>query len=455
VRRVRAARIDPGSAPRSFNARWLALRLRALIGPLRGARLCVAFSGGADSMALLAALSQLRRRSNFRLRALHVDHGLQPQSAAWARQARQVGRRLQVPVRVLAVEVPRGGSLEAAAREARYAALGAALRPGEWLLTAQHLDDQLETVLLQLLRGAGLPGLAAMGERTPLAAGSLLRPLLPVARRQLLAWLQRRGLAWTEDPSNADERFDRNYLRRRITPALQARWPAAAQTARRSAAHLAEAQALLDQQADAQLALAADGAALRVPVLRRMAPPLRRQVLRRWLRTRGLPAPDQSRLQEMASALLAARADAMPRVSWPGAEVRRHGASLHAMAPLPPLPVAVDWPVKRGATLTLPGIGRLRLQPDPHGNLCLAGWPARLQVRFRGGGERLRTTAGRQPLKDVLQRAGVLPWQRARLPLLYAGDRLIAVADLWLDPQHSAAADCKRRARLLWEPHQD
>ncbi len=453
ARRVAAARPESDFVPRRFAARWLAARLHALIGPLHGTRLCVAFSGGADSTALLAALAQLRRRESFTLRALHVDHGLQPQSADWARQARRTGRQLGVTVRVLRVTVRRGGSLEAAARTARYAALAAQLRSGEWLLTAHHLDDQLETVLLQLMRGAGLAGLAAMAERLPLGAGTLLRPLLPVSHAQLVAWLRRRGLDWSEDPSNADERFDRNYLRRRITPALLARWPAAAQTVRRSAAHLAEARALLDQQADAQLALAADGDALRVPVLRRCSLPMRRQVLRRWLRLRGLPAADQSRLREIATAMLAARTDAMPLVKWPGAELRRHGSLLHAMAPLPPLPPAAEWLTRR--PMVLPQLGRLSLTPDPHGNVCLTRWPARLQVRFRDGGELLRTAAGRQSLKDVLQRAGVPPWQRARLPLLYDGQQLIAVADLWLDPQHIAGRECKRRARLLWQPFTD
>lgn len=453
ARRVAAARSEPDSVPRRFDVRWLAARLRALIGPLHGARLCVAFSGGADSTALLAALAQLRRRESFALRALHVDHGLQPQSAAWARDARRTGRQLGVTVRVLRVTVRRGGSLEAAARTARYAALAAQLRSGEWLLTAHHLDDQLETVLLQLMRGAGLAGLAAMAGRLPLGAGTLLRPLLPVSRAQLVTWLQRRGLDWSEDPSNADERFDRNYLRRRITPALLARWPAAAQTVRRSAAHLAEAQALLEQQVDAQLALAVDGAALRVPVLRRSSLPMRCQLLRRWLRQRGLPAADQSRLREIATAMLAARTDAMPLVKWPGAEVRRHGSLLHAMSPLPPLPPTAEWPTRRA--LVLPQLGRLSLAPDPHGNVCLTRWPARLQVRFRDGGELLRTAAGRQSLKDVLQRAGVPPWQRTRLPLLYDGAQLIAVADLWLDPQHTAGGECKRRARLSWQPFSD
>lgn len=452
-RRIPAAL--PVSSPKKFDPQWLAARLRTQLGTLRGARLCVALSGGADSTALLAALAQLRRRCRFVLRALHVNHGLHPQAADWARHARQLGRRLRVPTRVLRVRVPRDGSLEAAARDARYAALAGALHDDECLLTAHHLEDQLETVLLQLLRGAGVPGLAAMPERAALGGVPLLRPLLPVPRPLLLAWLHARGLSWVEDPSNTDERFDRNYLRQRIVPLLLARWPAAAQTARRSAAHLAEAQSLLDRQTETQLGQAADGAALRVPLLRRLPGPQRRQVLRRWLTRRGLPVPDQSRLQEIALTMLDARADATPLVRWPGAEVRRHGALLHAMPPLPSLPAPKIWQPRRDALLELPGAGRLRLRPDRHGNLCLDRWPARLQVRFRAGGEVLRTAAGSQPLKDLLQRAGVPPWQRARLPLLYANRTLVAVADLWLDPRHVAAADCKRRGRLLWEPYTD
>jgi tRNA(Ile)-lysidine synthase len=218
----------------AFSAAELQRQLSQLIGPLRGVSLCVAFSGGADSTALLAALAQRRRRCGFGLRAIHVNHQLHRDAARWAGQALVTAARLQVPASVLTVDVAVAGrSLEAAAREARYAALAAALAPGEHLLTAHHEEDQLETVLLQLLRGAGVAGLAAMPPRAAFAGGWLLRPLLGQSRAGLRAWLSRQELPWIEDPANADLRFDRNYLRAEILPRLQARWPAAARTVAR------------------------------------------------------------------------------------------------------------------------------------------------------------------------------------------------------------------------------
>jgi len=297
VKRRAAPAAGAAANPGPFNARWLALQLRQLVGPLAGARFCLAYSGGADSTALLAAMAALRARLRLELRAVHVNHRLQPAAAKMARAARASARRLGVTCRVLLTPVKpaRGASPEAAARAARYAALHAALRQGEWLLLAQHQDDQAETLLLQLLRGAGVAGLAAM----PARAGVLLRPLLDVPREHLLAYLRRRALAWTDDPSNAEERYDRNYLRLRVLPLLRARWPGLGLTLGRSAALAAEAQGLLAQAADLQLRPAWDGAALRVSVLRRLGTAQRRNALRRWLDLQGIPMPDQRRLQEI------------------------------------------------------------------------------------------------------------------------------------------------------------
>lgn len=331
---VTGAHRDPTTKQRTsdpFTSSWLALRLRELTGfPLRGQQYCVAFSGGADSTALLAAVAALRRRHRITVRALHVNHHLQPAARAMASSARESARRMGVRCQVIdaAVHVARGESPEAAARAARYAALRAQLKAGEWLLLAQHQDDQVESLLLQLLRGAGIAGLSAMPEKS----GPLLRPLLPIARSQLQAWLKRRPLRWVEDPSNLDERHARNYLRLRIIPLLRERWPALGVTLSRSAALAAEAQQLLAARADAALGDAVDGASLRVSVLRRLEPAERRNALRRWLQLRGLPMPDQRRLQEVAGPLLRARHDAHPFIRWPGARVSRQGDRLHATA---------------------------------------------------------------------------------------------------------------------------
>ena len=450
------ARAAPRRAVRrapAFSAPWLARQLRAQVGSLLGAQLCVAFSGGADSMALLAALAALQSRCGFQLRALHINHRLQPQADAMAARALRAAKTLGVECEVVRapVRVPRGASLEASARTVRYAALRARLAPGEWLLLAQHREDQFETVLLQLLRGAGVAGLAAM----PMQAGPLLRPLLPVSAAALRGYLRRRGILWHEDPSNADERFDRNYLRQRLTPLIEARWPGATQTVARSAALAAEAQTLLETLADRDLRVARDGAALQVSVLRRLGAAECRNALRRWLALMALPLPDQRRLQEIAGPVLRARHDAQPLVAWPGAEVRRHGDLLYARATpaaraAAPRPVRWDWRMQ--PRVQLGAGGSLSLVPDASGPLAVTALPAQFSIRFRVGGERLAREHGQQTLKRLLQEHRLPPWQRTAVPLLYAGRRLVAVADWWCAAEllHQHARAGGKRARLRW-----
>jgi tRNA(Ile)-lysidine synthase len=360
------------------------------------------------------------------------------------------------------VRLARGASPEAAARATRYAALQGALRPGEWLLLAQHQEDQAETLLLQLLRGAGVAGLAAM----PARAGVLLRPLLDVPRAQLLAYLRRRAIAWTDDPSNTDERYDRNYLRLRVLPLLRARWPASGVTLGRTAALAAEAQVLLSEAADVQLGPARDGPALRVTVLRRLGAPQRRNALRRWLDVQGIAMPDQRRLQEISGPLLRARHDAQPRVRWSGGEVRRHGDRLYAAAEpaLPPLPGraspdrlgAQTWAWRRVRRLVLPGGTWLELSPARHGGLLASALPDQLQVAYRSLDGRVAGRPGGQRLKRLLQSLKVPPWKRGAVPLIYAGRRLIAVGDHWQVPDVNAGVAAAaggrnaRRLRLRW-----
>jgi tRNA(Ile)-lysidine synthase len=406
-----------------------------------------------DSTVLLHALAQLRRARAGRctLRALHVDHQLRPASAQWAAQAAAFAAGLEVPLEILTVQVQsRGQSLEAAARAARYAALAGALQEGEYLLSAHHQDDQFETLLLQLLRGAGVAGLAGMPERTGFAGGTLLRPLLPLPRAALLQYAQAAGVAWSEDDSNVDARFDRNYLRLRVLPLLRERWPASAATVSRSASLLAEAQQLLTAAAETAWHDAADGSGLRVSALRALDPPARANLLRYWLRQRGLPTPDQSRLRELCGPLLSARGDAQPLVRWAGAEVHRFDGRLHAFAGLAPPPARVDWSWSRQRVIEVPGAGVLRLRDDPHGDLDLRRLPRRLQLQFRAGGERLAAAAGHRTLKEWLRAQRLAPWERARLPLIHADGRLIAVADRWRAPAVAANLASPRRARLQW-----
>jgi tRNA(Ile)-lysidine synthase len=463
---------DPARrGPQAFGPPSLQRRLAELLPGFPDLAVCVAFSGGADSTALLAALTQLPQRLRA-VRAVHIDHHLHPTSGRWSAHCRRVARSLGVPLRVRSATVTRsrGESLEAAARSARYALFAAELGEGEALLTAHHQDDQLETVLLQLLRGAGVAGLAAMPPLTTFARGLLVRPLLGVPRAALGAWLRSRGLTWVEDETNALTSLDRNYLRAEVLPAIRARWPGAATTVGRSARHLAEAQRLLGELGARDSGRASWGAMLSAKALRALPPDRRRNALRYWITARGHLPPPTTLLNEIAGPLLAARADAQPRVSWDGAVVQRQADLLmlcagvltdaraprqaHAGATDPASPLAdLTWCWQEGRAFVLPApFGTLAVRRDARGPLDLDALAPTLTLRARRGGERLRPVRGgpRRTLKQLLQEARVPVTQRAHLPLVFDGERLIAAADLWIDESVQAHAASARRGRLVW-----
>ena len=438
---------------------------------------------------LLAALAA-QRIEGLRVRALHVNHGIHPNADAWSRHCRALARRLGVPLRVLKTQVVRtpGVSLEAAARDARYALLAAELGPGECLLTGHHEDDQLETVLLQLFRGAGLAGLAAMPQMTSFAAGWLVRPLLSVTRAELQEWAREAGLSWVEDDTNADESLDRNYLRRQVLPLIRGRWKGVGSAVSRSARHAAEGQRLLDAVARTDVERASSGAELFVPTLRALQLDRRRNALRFWIVKSGARVPDTSRLEEIAGPLMAARPDSNPSVAWGDVEVRRHadllaiatvgrrhrgsqsggsdearGRSLELAGPHEArrraresarpdeLRRAIEWSWTTVPRLELTdAAGTLELKPDPHGPIDLDVIPELVTVRHRQGGERLRPRRGgpRRSLKSLLQESHLPIAQRSRLPLVFSGVTLLAVGSLWVDESIQVTPGTRRRGRL-------
>jgi tRNA(Ile)-lysidine synthase len=420
-------------------------------------RLLVALSGGADSTALLAALAD-HPPKGLQVRAVHVNHGLHPNAPKWSAHCRAFARSLGVPMKVVAVKVDRSGgaSLEAAAREARYAVLGQMLGQGEFLLTAHHEDDQLETVLLQLFRGAGVAGLAAMPEISAFAGGWHVRPLLSRPRGELEAWLREAGHSWIEDDTNTDETLDRNYLRRQILPLVRTRWRGVGSAVARSARHAAEAQRLLEGVARADVDRASCGVDLFVSTLRALPLERRRNALRFWIARSGRRLPDTSRLDELVGPLMDARADANPRVAWGNVEVQRH-ADLLSIKPTRRMvntshAFHVAWSWRDTPVLELPdGGGTLELKADRHGPLDLDALPEIVTVRHRSGGERLRPRRGgpRRSLKGLLQESRVPIAERARLPLLFSGSTLLAAGALWLDESVQTQPSTTHHGRLV------
>lgn len=407
----------------------------------------VAYSGGLDSTVLLHALAAdpaMRARG---LRALHVDHGLHPQSGAWLESGRATCVALGVPFESRRVQVvDAGDGLEAAARAARHAAFAQVQQPGEVIALAHHRDDQAETVLLRLLRGAG-DGLAAMRPLRPFGQGWLWRPLLALPRAALADYARAHALHWLEDPSNASDRHDRNFLRHHVLPRLAERWPQASASLARSAALLAIQSDLLAGEDARRLAQVQglDPATLSVPALLAEPAGWRDRLLRAWVAALGLPPLPADATATLARELLQARPDASAAFAWSGAVMHRWRDLLHAGPERTPLRAgwSAEWTGE--SPLPLPTGDTLALDPPRR-------FDTPLRVHARQGGERL-VLPGRShhtELKHALQDLGVPPWERARLPLLSAPDgTLLAAADLILSAPLSAWL-AAHATRLRW-----
>jgi tRNA(Ile)-lysidine synthase len=426
--------------------------------PAEASGLVVALSGGPDSAALLRATVALGK--NFRglpLRAVHIDHGLQPAAADFRAACEKLCAQLRIPLRIVAIEVPHapGASLEAAARESRYAALRLEMQPLECLLTAHHRQDQAETLLLQALRGAGVKGMSAMPECRPFGPGWHVRPLLGVAHGDLKRFGEHERSASFDpsvdpsldpsiDPMNQDLRFDRVYLRTALWPLIEKRWPGAATALTRAARHMAEAQRLLEMAAGADVARLRDGDALSIPGLRALSPLQRVNAVRLWVSQQGLEAPSTARLIEALRQVFDAEADHQPAIVWGGHALRRYRQRLFVTRADPPrVPDARAWVAAAGSSLELgPALGNLTWVAQ-RGGIAAERLPAGVVVRRRDGGETLKPapSARTQTVQHLYQALGVLPWMRDALPLVFAGDELIAIADLWLDARWCVAAD--------------
>ncbi len=402
-------------------------------------RLVLAFSGGLDSTVLLHALASLQGQHHIRLLAVHIDHGLQEDSANWSAHCKEAAQALGVDYlcKSVTVQLESGKGPEASARDARYGALHAELGLGDWLISAHHREDQAETLLLNLVRGSGPMGIAGIGAMRRFGPGWLARPLLETSREELLDYAERMGLKWLEDPTNVDRRFDRNFLRHDILPRLKSRWPDISARLLRSAGHAGEAAELLEDLADIDLE-GLGGRPDRLPIDRliELSQARQRNLLRYSLKKLGLSTPTAMQLSRVLEEVIPARHDAQPLVSWPGASVRRYRNGLYLLPEnLVESPATIQ--VSSADVPLGPGLGTLQFVHDAPRGMAERFWQAEVQVRFRQGGEGFQPEgqSHTRKLKKLLQEEGVVPWMRDRLPLVYAGDELVAVGDLWIAAQ--------------------
>lgn len=433
-----------------MNTDQLSVQVSRQLGNHR--RLLVAFSGGLDSSVLLHLLVHLRRQlPDLQLRAVHVHHGLNAFADEWVAHCQRQCAAWQLPLVVQHVQVDgRQGGIEAAARAARYSAFVATLAADEALLTAQHLDDQCETFLLALKRGSGPAGLSAMAAQTSLGSNPLLRPLLGISRLQLEDYAQRHQLAWIDDDSNQDPRFDRNFLRLQVLPLLNQRWPYFAAATARSASLCAEQEQLLDELLSEQMhSLLNEDNALAIDGLLGCSPARRFALLRRWIALFGVTMPSREQLQRLWDEVALSRDDAEPQLQPGQYQIRRFRRRLYLLPIMADLrEVCLSWSLAE--PLELPdGLGKLS---SGAGDICLRApqLHQKVSVRFTAQGKiRILGRTHSRSVKKLWQELSVPPWQRERTPLIYYDDQLIAALGVFVS-EAGETPEGEQSWRLSW-----
>jgi tRNA(Ile)-lysidine synthase len=413
----------------------------------------VGLSGGIDSVVLLHMLISARAKQGFKLKAMHIHHGLSPNADAWASFCETLCQSLDIPLQIVRVQIPEKPAIgiEAAARAARYQALFDDIS-SDFVAVAHHLDDQVETLLLQLIRGAGIKGLAAMPSHH--AKRRLLRPLLDVTKAEIEAYAKLHHLQWVEDESNLNSSYDRNYLRHDVLPGIEQRFAGAKSAIARSASHLAEASSLLDDLAVLDAERCMHDQRLSVKGLQSLSDARARNLLRWWLNDQGIRMPSSVRLQEILKQLVGARQDAQIRlpVGTQGIYLRRYQDAVYVDEEKPSFPFALTWNGEE--VLTLPDGSSLRFMKDAHAGLAFERLGIeRLRIAQRVGGERFKPDLSRpsRTLKHLLQEANMPPWQRQRLPLIYHEDRLAVVPGIGVSAELQAR-EHEPAMEIIWQP---
>lgn len=408
-------------------------RLKTLFA--KGSRVRVGLSGGVDSVVLLDLLCRLQLIDYIELSAIHINHQLSPNAASWGRFCAALCAQKNIPLQTETVDVARdlGVGIEAAARDARHKVFNR--QNADIIALAHHADDQAETLLLQLLRGAGVKGAAAM---PALRNGkpALARPLLDVTRSELELYAAQRGLTWITDESNADIRFDRNYLRFEVMPQIAKRFPAYRATLGRAARHFAEAAHLLDELAavDAKDAMRDDK--LSRNAFACLSDVRAKNLLRFFLAQKGVAMPQAKRLEELVRQLQNSAGDAEVCAELGEHEVRLWRGSIYLIDRLPPAAkLVLAW--NGESEIELPyQTGVVKFNATIGQGISLAKLKTRaVTVQTRRGGETLQLASNRprRTLKNLLQESNVPPWQRKCLPLLFSGDDLVWVPEIGID----------------------
>ena len=415
----------------------------------------IAYSGGVDSHVLLYACSLLLSRFiNIDFKSIYIDHGLHSDSKKWRDHCEKIAKSLAIPFQSIVVDAKdvKGEGPEQAARHARYDAFKRQVKKNCLLLTAQHQDDQAETLLLQLLRGCGVQGLAGMPVLDGFSEGHIGRPFLGVSRELIVQYAVKKHLKWVEDPSNEDSSFNRNYLRNKVVPLIKKRWPAFSVTTSRTAQHCADASALINNLSIEYMDLEKPYR-LDLSTIQLLDNKVQRAVLRHWLALNNVQMPSSKVLLQLQKNVIQADIGKSPKLIWAEYEIRRFENFIYLMKKLPRVLASlnVNW---SGLRCSLPDMmGTLQLSPCVGQGVKQDFWKANaVTVRTRQGGEKikLRGRHGTRKLKKLLNEQAMPNWLRERLPLIYIAGELVGVADLWIDEHFLANAD-EQGYKILWE----
>ncbi len=422
-----------------------------------GSSILIGLSGGVDSVVLLHLLQRLSPRFSWKIAAMHVHHGISPNADAWAQFCTGLCARFNIPLHVEQVDINplRAHGIEAAARKLRHAAFSA--QPCDFVALAHHADDQVETLFLQLLRGAGVRGASAMPQLSAFTGThQVVRPLLHCTRREILDYAAAAQLEWIEDESNADDYYPRNFLRHRLLPQLAEKFPAYRETLARSTRHFAEAAELLDDLAQMDAAGAIEDNTLSVTALQALSLPRAKNLLRYYLHQLKATMPQVVQLNDMLNQLCKAGEDARVCISFGGWQVRRYQNRVHALRAQAEFDRNLVVPWQGEAMLDWPALAAcVAFKNTPGQGVCLEKLQrAPVTLRQRTGGEALRPSpnAATRTLKNLFQEKGVPPWQRDRRPLLYCGDELVCVPGVAIAAEYQAAEGSAGVTVCLTEP---
>ena len=413
------------------------------IKPLLPNKFCIAFSGGMDSTVLLHVMKNIIDEKS-QIRAIHINHNIVDNSKVWTRTCKSICKNFGIDIEIISLEVTHNGyGLEAAARDERYKKLKEKLYENEYLLTAHHEEDQMETVFLRMARGTGLDGLQGINEKYSFGEGIIFRPMLEVSKTSVMDYAKEHQLKWVEDSSNQDTHFDRNFLRKKIIPQFRERWPSIASSVSRLSQLSAQNIKILNQIAEEDIGPIANMNELPLAKLLDKSFERANNMLRYIILANGMSIPSMKTLQDGLKEMLDPETDKSV-IAWKDYCIRKYKNHLYFLSnsDLEPNKVDVRIPWEIGKTVNLgENIGTIEATFIHGDGLSIEKCENKLTISYRQGGELIKPIGHRinKSLKNLFQENQILPWMRDKIPLIYYQDELVSVADLWFNQNYVAS----------------